>query len=161
MPIIFAPFTNRAIIIMNRLNATLLGLLASVLLGGCASEPTTTSAAPAATAKAAAPAMSDTEMAAKLVGTWEGKWSIAQYNGKFVLVVTGVEGANVKGEAQWYETAAGNTKEQLKTATVKNGELVAEQTGGAKFKLRMKSATAMQGKWDNAGFVGDLEVTKK
>lgn len=145
---------------MTRLNAMLFGLLAAVFLAGCASQPTTGDSAAAPAAKAM-PAMTDAEFAGKLKGNWEGRWEIGNFGGKFVLVVTAVEGTTVKGEAHWYGTATGDTKEPLKTANVKNGVLIGEQPGGTTFKLKLKNADTLDGSWALSGYTGPLNAKRK
>ena len=137
---------------------TLSGIALALALVGCASNTEKSSTA-APTAKAA-PKMSDTEIAAKLKGEWTGEWSIGTFGGKFVMIVTSVEGTSVKGEGQWYGTATGDTKAALKTAAVKDGVLQAEQTDGAKFELKMSDANKLKGTWTVGTYNGPLVVSR-
>lgn len=101
----------------------------------------------------------DTDVAATLKGEWTGEWSVAQFSGKFVLVVASVEGAAIKGEGQWFGTATGDSKSPLKTAVVKDGELVAEQEDGAKFKLKL-DGEKLKGSWQVGNYTGDLSAAR-
>lgn len=141
---------------MKRTLVTLSGIAValSLALTGCSSDP----AKP--TSAAAAPQMSDGEMAAKLKGEWTGEWSIGTFGGKFIMIVTDVDGTNVKGEGQWFGTAAGDTKSPLKTAVVKGGELSAVQVDGGAFTLKMADANKMRGTWTVTGYNGPLVVSR-
>lgn len=143
---------------MKRTLLTLSGIALALTLVGCASDPAKPSAA--ASTQAAAPKMTDAEMAAKLKGEWTGEWSIGTYGGKFVLVVTEVNGTQVKGEGQWYGTATGDTKSALKTAEVKDGQLKAEQNDGAKFDFKMTGENKLKGTWTVGTYNGPLVASR-
>jgi hypothetical protein len=161
---------------MNRLMMSLSGVVAALVLVGCASEPTSSAPAaaapaakPAATAPAAAmpaapaaPALTDAQIAEKFKGQWTGEWVMPGFgSGKFVFIGNTVEGNNIKGEAHWYGTAAGDLKLPLLKAVVEKGVLKAEQVGDTKFKLKLKSDTDMAGDWDIKGYTGDLLKLKR
>lgn len=138
--------------------AVLSRLVATVLLSGFVAH-----GALAQTAAASAPASAatgDEALAAKLKGQWTGQWEIGAYNGKFVLVVEKVEGTNLIGEAQWFNTAKGDTKEVLKVATVKEGQLSAEHPDGTKFKLKLQGDNKLEGSWEATGFSGSLTASR-
>lgn len=144
------------------------GLTAALLLAGCASESTppaastpTTTATKVATAPAA-PALSDAALAEKFKGQWTGEWSMPSYgaSGKFVFIATSIEGTNIKGEAHWYGTAAGDVKLPLLKAYVEKGVLKAEQAGDTKFNLKMKDNNELAGDWDIKGYTGDLKAKR-
>ena len=80
-------------------------------------------------------------------------------SGKFVFIATSIEGNNIKGEAHWYGTAAGDVKLPLLKAYVENGVLKAEQAGDTKFKLKMKG-NEWAGDWDIKGYTGDLKAKR-
>lgn len=141
----------------SSLKLTLTTLAAALLLAGCASQST----APTAAVPVAAPTAADLELASKLKGQWNGEWSISSVSGKFVLVVTAVEGNTLKGEAQWYGTAKGDTKEPLNKASVQGGELTAAQPGGTAFKLKLKDAKTLDGTWSVSGYNGPLTATRQ
>lgn len=101
----------------------------------------------------------DAEIAGKLKGEWTGEWTIGNFGGKFVLVVTEVEGTNLKGEGQWYGTATGDTKSALKTAVVKDGELAVEQADGAKFNVKLEG-DKIKGTWTVGTYNGPLMAKK-
>lgn len=103
----------------------------------------------------------DAEVANKLNGNWEGEWSVAQYRGKFVLVVNGIEGNTVKGEGHFYDTATGDTKEPLSKAVVENGVLVASQPSGMALKLKLSDDQTLKGSWATGPFMGDIKATRK
>jgi len=161
---------------MNRFLMPLSGLVAAMVLAGCASSPTasapaattastaaTTAAAPAAkpAAAPAAAALTDAEVAQKYLGTWTGEWSFPGFgSGKFVFIGASAEGANIKGEAHWYGTAAGDLKLPLLKAYVEKGVLKAEQVGDTKFKLKIKNPMELAGDWDIKGYSGDLKAKR-
>lgn len=142
---------------------TISALSGALLVAGCASE----SAAPAASAPAAAPKVAaapsanDVALAEKFKGQWTGEWSMPGVaSGKFVFIANSIEGNNIKGEAHWYSTAAGDVKLPLLKATVEDGVLHAEQIGDTKFKLKMKSNNELAGSWDIKGYSGDLTAKR-
>lgn len=141
---------------MNKiLHLGLSAFAAALLLTGCASD----SSAPAAGA-AAAPAMTDAEVANKLKGKWTGEWSIAQYSGKFIITVTGTEGNKVMGDAEFFGTATGDTKEALGKAVVEKGQLVAVQPSGMTLKIKLRDEKNLRGSWQTGSFIGDLKATR-
>lgn len=141
---------------MIRSMLTLAGLTAALMLAGCASQP----AAPVSKEAAAAAAANDAAVAAKLKGNWTGSWELPGYGGgKFELIVTEVNGTEVKGSANWYGTAAGDTKAPLTSAVVQNGQLVGKQ-GTAVIKLSAKGDNALSGTWENGGYSGPLNVKR-
>lgn len=141
---------------MIRSMLTIAGLTAALVLAGCASQP----AAPVSKEAAAATAASDAALAAKLKGNWAGDWALPGFgSGKFELIVTEVNGTNVKGNANWYGTAAGDTKAPLTSAVVQNGQLVGKQ-GNAVIKLSLKGDNALSGTWENGGYSGPLNVKR-
>jgi hypothetical protein len=151
---------------MKRSLLALSGLAAALFLTACATQstspaPSAPAAAPKAAAAPAAPALSDAAIAEKFKGQWTGEWNMPGVaSGKFVFIGTSVEGNNVKGEAHWYQTAAGDLKLPLLKATVVNGVLKAEQVGDTKFNLKMKSDTELAGDWNIKGYTGDLKVKR-
>ncbi|HEY8099698.1 MAG TPA: hypothetical protein VIF82_03015 [Burkholderiaceae bacterium] len=153
---------------MKRSLLALSGLATALFLAGCASQSTTpaasapATAAPQVAAAPAAPALSDAALAEKFKGQWTGEWAMPSYgaSGKFVFIATSIEGSNIKGEAHWYGTAAGDLKLPLLKADVEKGVLKAEQAGDTKFKLKMKSDTELVGDWDIKGYTGDLKLKR-
>jgi hypothetical protein len=142
-------------------------LATAVILAGCASQETapaqstTAASAPAAPKAAPAPALSDAALAEKFKGQWTGEWVMPGVaSGKFVFIASSVEGTNIKGEAHWYATAAGDLKLPLLKAYVEKGVLKAEQVGDTKFKLKMKGDNELVGDWDIKGYTGDLKVKR-
>ncbi len=141
---------------MIRSLLVLTGLTAALVLSGCASQP----AAPVSPAAAAAAAANDGALAGKLKGNWTGNWELPGFGGgKFELIVTGANGTNVTGSANWYGTATGDTKSPLTKAVVQNGVLVAEQPT-ISFKLSPKGDNAMSGTWSASGYSGPLTVKR-
>jgi hypothetical protein len=148
---------------MKRTLLALSGLAAILFLTGCATQSTSPAAAPQAAAApaAAAPALSDAAIAEKFKGQWTGEWNMPGVaSGKFVFIATSVEGTNIKGEAHWYGTAAGDLKLPLLKASVEKGVLKAEQVGDTKFNLKMKSDTELVGDWNIKGYTGDLKLKR-
>ena len=133
-------------------------LTAALLLSGCATDSNTP--ASSSGAKPAATAMTDAEFGKKLIGQWTGDWSIAQFGGKFVLIVTKVEGKNVTGEGHFYGTANGDTKESLGKATIENGQLIAVQPSGMTLKIKLRDANTVTGGWEVGSYAGDLKAKR-
>ncbi len=141
---------------MIRSLLTLSSLTAALVLAGCASQP----AAPVSPAAAAATAASDATVAGKLKGNWTGDWTLPGFGGgKFELIVTEVTGNTVKGSANWYGTAAGDTKAPLTKAVVQNGTLAADQAT-ISFKLTPKGDNALAGTWSAGGYSGPLTAKR-
>lgn len=143
---------------MMRSVLTVSCLAAAFVLGGCASS----SSAPAAsgTQAAAAPAVKDDVIAAKLKGNWVGDWSVSGAGGKFELFVTEVAGTNVKGSANWYGTAVGDKKMPISKGVVKGGKLSVEQPEGWSFVVSPKGDDALVGEWSVAGYSGPLNLKR-
>lgn len=142
---------------MIRSMLTLAGLTAALVLAGCASQP----AAPVSKEAAAAAAANDAAVAAKLKGNWTGSWELPGYGGgKFELIVTEVNGTEVKGSANWYGTAAGDTKAPLVGAVVKNGTLVENKSSNA-IKLSLKGDNELSGTWSASGYSGPLKAKRQ
>lgn len=138
------------------LQLSLSALTAALLLAGCTSD----SSAPAAGA-AAAPAMTDAEVANKLKGQWTGNWSFQQYSGKFVLVVKETNGNKVMGEGHFYQTANGDIKEPLSNAIIEKGQLSATlPSSGMSIKVKLRDEKSMRGSWQAGNFIGDLKATR-
>lgn len=141
----------------NFLKMSISALTAVLLLAGCASD----SSAPAAGKAAALPAMTDAEVANKFKGgSWTGDWSVGQYGGKFVLNVTGTDGNKVTGEALFFGTQAGDTKEPLGNGVVEKGQLSATLPSGMAIKLRLRDEKSIRGTWLIQGIQGDLKATR-
>ncbi len=139
---------------MTRSFFSLLCLIAALM----SASYTTPASAQAAGATAAAPA-GDAAIAAELKGNWTGTWTLPGFGGgKFELIVTEVNGANVVGSANWYGTAAGDTKAPLTKAVVQNGTLAAEQPT-ITFKLSPKGDT-LTGTWYASGYDGPLSAKR-
>jgi len=135
------------------LQLTISAFAAALLLAGCASD----SSAPAA----AMPAMTDTEVATKFKGgSWTGEWSVGQYGGKFVLNVTGTDGNKVTGEALFFGTQAGDTKEPLVNGVVQKGELSATLPSSMAIKLKLRDEKSARGSWEIQGIRGDLKAAR-
>lgn len=142
---------------MIRSMLTLAGLTAALVLAGCASQP----AAPVSKEAAAATAVNDGATAARLKGNWAGDWTLPGFGaGKFELIVTEVNGTEVKGSANWYGTAAGDTKGALNGATVQNGTLIENKSSNA-IKLSLNGDNELSGTWSAGGYSGPLNAKRK
>lgn len=119
--------------------------------------PVLATAQTAAPAAAAAPAADNS----KLKGNWNGTWSLPGYGGgKFELMANEVEGASVKGAANWYGTALGDVKAPLTKGEVKDGALNAEQPGGWSFKVSLKGDDELEGTWSVGAYSGPLKLAR-
>lgn len=142
---------------MIRSMLTLAGLTAALVLAGCASQP----AAPVSKEAAAAAAASDAAIAGKLKGNWTGDWTLPGFGGgKFELIVTEVNGTEVKGSTNWYGTAAGDTKGPLNGAMVQNGTLIENKSSNA-IKLTLKGDNELSGSWSASGYSGPLRAKRQ
>lgn len=136
------------------LNLGLFALFATMPLVTNASND---NAAPAAAATAA---NSDAAVAAKLKGEWTGDWSIGAAGGKFVLIVSDVQGAAVKGEGHFYGTQQGDSKEPIAKGAVEKGQLLATLPSGMEIKVKMNDEKNLSGSWSIGGFIGELKAAR-
>lgn len=146
---------------MIRSTLTIAGLTAALFLAGCATQEAAKPAAQGAAAAPAATAESDAAAAAKLKGNWAGSWELPGFgSGKFELIVTEVKGTEVIGSANWYGTAAGDTKGALNGAVVKNGVLL-ETKSSNNIKLSLKGDNELVGTWSASGYSGPLKAKRQ
>jgi hypothetical protein len=103
----------------------------------------------------------DAVTAAKLVGTWEGKWEFNDMGGKALCKITSASGNALKGETTWYGTAVGDFSDRFTSAKVKGSQLkVAESTMDFEMTLSEDGAS-MKGTWTSPMASGPLTLTKK
>ncbi len=145
---------------MIRSTLTIAGLTAALFMAGCATQDAAKPAAQGAAAPAAT-AASDAAVAAKLKGNWTGSWELPGFGGgKFELIVTEVKGTEVIGSANWYGTAAGDTKGALNGAAVKDGTLL-ETKSSNNIKLSLKGDNELVGTWNASGYSGPLKAKRQ
>jgi hypothetical protein len=103
----------------------------------------------------------DAALAAKLVGTWEGRWEYADMGGKLTAKVTASTGNSLKGETTWFGTAVGDFSDRFSSAKLKDGKLkVSEQT--MDFEVTVSEAgDAMDGTWTSPMASGPMHLKKK
>jgi hypothetical protein len=117
-------------------------------------------AAPAAD-PAPAPADKDAALAAKLVGTWEGKWEYSSMSGKAVVVFKSAKGTVLEGTSTWFGTAAGDFNDSFTEAKLKGMKLkVPESTMDFDATLSA-DGTSMKGTWTSPGGSGAVTLAKK
>ena len=103
----------------------------------------------------------DAATAAKVVGTWEGKWSYADMGGKLVVKVTAASGNVLKGSSVWYGTAVGDFEDSFTKAKVK-GQKIEFPEPTMDFEATLsEDGTAMEGSWTSPIATGKLILTKK
>ena len=103
----------------------------------------------------------DAETAAKLVGTWEGRWTYGDMGGKLVVKVTSAAGNVLKGESTWYGTAVGDFGDKFTKATVKGNQVTfPEPTMDFEGKLSEDGLT-LTGTWTSPMASGGLTLAKK
>jgi len=122
--------------------------------------PLATHASNDAAPAAAAAATSDADIAAKFKGQWTGDWSIGAAGGKFVLIVSDVQGTVVKGEGHFYGTQQGDSKEPIAKGAIEKGELVASLPSGMELKIKMRNEKSLAGSWSISGFTGELKADR-
>ncbi len=103
----------------------------------------------------------DAATAAKLVGTWEGKWMYADMGGKLVVKIEAATGNVLKGSSVWYGTAVGDFKDTFTKAKVK-GQKVEFPEPTMDFEATLsEDGTAMEGNWTSPIATGGLKLQRK
>ena len=103
----------------------------------------------------------DAATAAKLVGTWEGRWSYADMGGKLVVKVEVATGNVLKGSSVWFGTAVGDFKDTFTKAKVK-GQKIEFPEPTMDFEATLsEDGTAMEGNWTSPLASGGLKLTRK
>jgi heat shock protein HslJ len=103
----------------------------------------------------------DAATAAKLVGTWEGKWTYADMGGKLVVKIESATGNVLKGSSVWFGTAVGDFKDTFTKAKVK-GQKVEFPEPTMDFEATLsEDGTAMEGNWTSPIASGGLKLTRK
>ena len=103
----------------------------------------------------------DAEQAAKLVGTWEGKWEYAEMSGKLTAKITAASGNTLKGETVWYATAVGDFNDRFTKAILKGSKLkVTEQTMDFEVTLS-EDGKSMVGTWTSPAASGPMSLKLK
>jgi hypothetical protein len=103
----------------------------------------------------------DAATAAKLVGTWEGRWSYADMGGKLVVKVEAATGNVLKGSSVWFGTAVGDFKDTFTKAKVK-GQKIEFPEPTMDFEATLsEDGTAMEGNWTSPLASGGLKLTRK
>ena len=103
----------------------------------------------------------DAATAAKLVGTWEGKWLYADMGGKLVVQIDAATGNVLKGSSVWYGTAVGDFKDTFTKAKVK-GQIIEFPEPTMDFEATLsEDGTAMEGNWTSPIATGKLKLQRK
>lgn len=103
----------------------------------------------------------DVALAAKLVGTWEGKWEFNDMGGKLIARITSSSGNTLKGETTWFGTAVGDFSDRFTSAKVKDGKLkVSEPTMDFEATVS-EDGTTMKGTWTSPVATGPMNLKKK
>jgi hypothetical protein len=103
----------------------------------------------------------DAALAAKLVGTWEGRWSYDTMGGKLVVTITSAAGTSLKGKSTWYATAVGDFNDAFTKTKLKDGKLtVTEATMDFEATVNAEG-TAMEGTWVSPMASGGMKLAKK
>ncbi len=103
----------------------------------------------------------DADIAPKLVGKWEGKWIFGSAGGKLTAEITAAEGTQLKGEATWFGTAAGDLKLPFGKAEIKDGTVKIEQMYNLSLTGKVsEDAKSMTGTWESAAGNGPMELKK-
>jgi hypothetical protein len=109
----------------------------------------------------APPALADdAALAAKLVGSWEGRWEFNDAGGKLTAKITSSSGNSLKGETTWFATAVGDFPDRFSSAKVKGGKLkVSEQTMDFEVTVS-EDGTSMEGTWTSPVASGPMKLKK-
>jgi hypothetical protein len=103
----------------------------------------------------------DAALAAKLVGTWEGKWEFSGAGGKLTAKITASTGNSLKGETTWFGTAVGDFSDRFSSAKVKGNKLkVSEQTMDFEATIS-EDGSSMEGTWTSPVATGGMNLKKK
>jgi hypothetical protein len=103
----------------------------------------------------------DTALAARLVGTWEGRWQFGDAGGRLTARITSAKADSLDGETMWFGTVAGDFSDSFKGAKLKERKLkVSEQTMDFVVTIS-EDGTSMEGKWTSPGGSGPMSLKKK
>jgi hypothetical protein len=104
----------------------------------------------------------DADLAAKLVGTWEGRWEFGDVGGRLTARITSAKDNLLEGETIWFGTAAGDVSDKFKSTKLKSRKLkVSEETMDFVATVSEDGAS-MEGTWTNPlGISGPLNLKKK
>jgi len=103
----------------------------------------------------------DEALAAKLVGSWEGRWEYGDAGGKLTVKITSAKGSSLEGETKWYGTVAGDFGDSFSGAKLKDRKLkVSEQTMDFVATVS-EDGTSMEGKWTSPVATGPMSLKKK
>jgi hypothetical protein len=103
----------------------------------------------------------DTALAAKLVGSWEGKWEFGEAGGRLTARITASSGNTLKGETKWFGTAVGDFSDRFSSAKLKDGKLkVSEQTMDFEVTVS-EDGTTLTGTWTSPVASGPMSLKKK
>jgi hypothetical protein len=103
----------------------------------------------------------DAELAAKLVGTWEGRWTFGDAGGKLVVTIKAAAGNALKGDSTWYDTAVGDHHDTFSKATIKGFKLAVREEVMDFEATVAADGTAIDGTWTSPMASGPLSLKKK
>lgn len=104
----------------------------------------------------------DAALAAKLVGSWEGRWEYAGAGGKLTAAIASAKGDTLDGETKWFETVAGDVTDAFSGARLKDRKLEASGQAMSFVVTVSEDGKSMKGKWTNpAGASGSMTLKKK
>lgn len=102
----------------------------------------------------------DAALAAKLVGTWEGRWEFEKVGDKVTATFASATGNVLKGSTLWYGTAVGDFKDSFTKARLKDGKLqVPESTMDFEATVS-EDGTSMTGTWTSPMASGVVKLRK-
>jgi hypothetical protein len=103
----------------------------------------------------------DADLAAKLVGTWEGRWVFGDAGGKLTARITAAKGNSLDGETTWFGTVAGDFNDSFTGAKLKDRKLKVSE-GTMDFVVTVsEDGTSMEGKWTSPVATGPMSLKKK
>jgi hypothetical protein len=103
----------------------------------------------------------DVALAAKIVGSWEGRWEYGDAGGKLTAKITSAKGNSLEGETKWFGTVAGDFSDSFSSAKLTDRKLkVSERTMDFVVTVS-EDGTSMEGKWTSPAATGPMSLKKK
>jgi len=102
----------------------------------------------------------DAALAAKLVGTWEGRWEFEKAGDKVTATFASATGNVLKGSTIWFGTAVGDFKDSFTKAKLKDGKLQVPESTMDFAVTVSEDGTSMTGTWTSPMASGAVNLKK-
>lgn len=103
----------------------------------------------------------DAALAARLVGTWEGRWQYEDMSGRLTIRITSASGNSLKGESTWYATAVGDFSDRFTSARVTSGKLKATERTMDFEATVSEDGNTLEGTWTSPAGSGPMKVQRQ